>query len=114
MINTVQLNRAFTFPAMTQGSYVVLPKELDGNYNELIFYVLFDHTSDTGKVQMQTAPYREYSGTWAPVGNSVDWAAIDSVKYGAVSGIFGAVRFTLTTAVTTGNASLWVICSNVT
>lgn len=113
MQSTVQFNGPLSFPAMTQNSYVMLPKPLNGNYNEMIVYALWNHTSDSGKVQIQTAPYFDYSGTWANVSTTLDWATIDTTGYKAITGIFGALRFTLTTAVTTGSVSLWVICSNV-
>ncbi len=105
------LDRAYAFPAQTINSYVLLPEFLRGHFVELIVYVLFNHTSDSGKVQIQTAPTPDYAGTWANVGSSIDWAAIDTTKYAAVTGVFGSVRLTLTTAVTTGAASLWVVAS---
>ncbi len=106
------LDQAYSFPAQTINAFILLPEFLRGHFVELIVYVKFDHTSDSGKVQIQTAPTPDYAGTWANVGNSIDWAAIDTTKYAAVTGVFGSIRITLTTAVTTGNASLHVVASS--
>lgn len=108
------LDRALTFSGdqSTAGEYAYLPDVVRGHYVEIIIYIYFSTGSAAGKVQVQTAPTIEYSGTWANVGSTIDWAAQTSVKYAAISGVFGAVRLKIDTTVTTGTVSAYVIASS--
>ncbi len=83
-----------------------------GQFVEMIVYVDFSHTSDSGKVQIESAFSPSYAGTWAPVGSEIAWAAIDTEKYAAVSGVFGALRARISTACTTGFLKVFVVAAH--
>lgn len=94
--------------ATSQNSKAYFPASLDGLYVELIVYVQFSSASAAGKMQIQTAHAQDYGGTWANVGSTIDWAANTSEKYAAVTGIFGALRVNIDTAVTSGTVKVFV------
>ena len=109
------IDQAYTFPGdastANTSSFILLPEFLNGHYVELIVYALFDHTSAAGKVTIQTAP-KGYTGTWAKVGSDISWTAIDKAEYGAVSGVFASIRVAITTTVTSGTVSLYVVANS--
>jgi hypothetical protein len=98
--------------ASAVGSIAPFPPEIRGQFVELIVYVEFSHTTDSGKVSIETAYSPDYAGTWALVGNTIDWAAIDTTKYGAVTGVFGALRARISTGVTTGSLKVKVVAAH--
>lgn len=104
----------FTPDAASQHSYAYLPPIVSGKTIELAVYILFGTGTGAGKVQIESAPYHDYpaSNTWANEGTSIDWAAADSTKVGRLTGLFGALRLDITTAVTGGTIRAWVICSS--
>lgn len=93
----------------TQNTKAYFPDEVRGQYVEMIVYVQFSATSSAGKFQIQTAYSKDYTGTWANVGSTIDWAANTSQKYAAVTGVFGALRVNCDTAVTDGSARVFVM-----
>lgn len=95
--------------ASAANSIAPFPDSVRGQYVEMIVYVEFSHTTDSGKVQLETAYKPDYAGSWAPVGNTIDWAAIDTTKYAAVTGVFGALRARIETACTTGSLKVKVV-----
>ncbi len=107
------LDQALTFNgnASDQNCIAIFPPSLRGQYVEFIVYIIFSTGSAAGKVQIETAHDKDYSGTWATVGNTIDFAAATSEKYAAVTGVFGALRLRIDTAVTTGTVSGWVVAS---
>ena len=94
-----------------QNTYANFPDAVRGQYVELIVYVQFSSGASTGKVQIQTAYTADYAGTWANVGSTIDYAAASSQKYAAVTGIFGALRVNIDTAVTGGSVRVFVMGS---
>jgi hypothetical protein len=90
--------------------YAPAPAFLNGRYIEMTFYVLFSHTSDSGVITIETAPYNEYAGTWAPIA-TMTWAAIDTCKYTSVTGAFGAIRARISTVITAGSCDVWMVAS---
>ena len=103
----------FTPDATAQHSYAYLPEGIIGKSIELAVYILFSHGSSAGKIRVQSAPYQAYPGsnTWANEGNTIDWAAEDSTKVARLTGLFGALRLDIDTAVTSGTVRAWIICS---
>ena len=98
--------------ASASGSIAPFPDILRGQFVESIVYVEFDHTSDSGKVSIETAAQPDYAGTWALVGTTIDWATIDTVKYLAITGVFGALRARISTACTTGSLRVRVVAAH--
>ncbi len=98
--------------ASASGSIAPFPPQVRGEYVEMIVYVDFSHTTDSGKVQIESAFSADYAGTWAPVGSEIAWAAIDTEKYAAVSGVFGALRARISTACTTGFLRVFVVAAH--
>jgi hypothetical protein len=90
----------------------MIPDSVRGHYTEITIYILFSHGSSAGKVQIETASEYTYANTWAAVGSTIDWAAEDSQKYAAITGVFGALRLRVTTAVTGGTVSAWIVASS--
>lgn len=106
----------FTPDATAQHSYAYVNcPALDGKGIELAVYVWFSHGSSAGKIQIQSAPFHDYpaSNAWANEGNTIDWAAEDSVKVGRLTGLFGALRCDINTAVTSGTVRVFVKISAV-
>lgn len=103
----------FAPDSTTQHSYAYLPEIVCGKTIEMAVYVLFSHGTSAGKVRIQSAPYHDYPGTnaWANEGNTIDWAAEDSTKVARLTGLFGALRLDIDTAVTGGTIRAWVICT---
>lgn len=77
--------------------------------DEWIVIVQFSTGAAAGKIQIQTAHSGDYTGTWANVGSTIDWAAQTSEKYAAVSGLFPALRVNIDTAITTGTVRVFVV-----
>jgi len=104
----------FVPDASSQHSFAYLPKMLAGTTIELAVYILFSHGTTAGKVQIQSAPYHDYpaSNVWANEGSTIDWAVEDSTKVGRLTGLFGALRLDIGTAVANGTIRAWVIASS--
>src|SRR6185369_4847398 len=79
----------------------VMPASICGRYVEASFYVTFDHTSAAGVVLIESAPSRDYTGTWVTEG-TVTWSAIDKAHRVSVNLLSGAMRARISTTVTSG------------
>lgn len=103
----------FAPDSATQHSYAYLPPIICGKTIELAVYILFGAGTGAGKVQVQSAPYHDYpaTSTWANEGNTIDWAAASSTKVARLTGLFGALRLDIDTAVTGGTIRAWVIAT---
>ena len=83
----------------------VLPEAICGKFVEATFYVYFDHTAAAGTVLIESAPYRNYSGTWVVEG-TVNWAAIDKAHRVSITALTGAMRARISSAVTSGTVTV--------
>ena len=83
----------------------VMPASICGKYVECTFYVAFDHTSAAGTVLIESAPSRNYSGTWVTEG-TVTWSAIDKAHRVSMNFLSGAVRARISSAVTSGTVTV--------
>jgi hypothetical protein len=54
---------------------------------------------------------RSYGGTWAAVGNTIDWATDTTQAYASVTGVFDMLRVRITQAVTSGTVSAYIIAA---
>ncbi len=104
----------FTSATLLAGVAYV-PDILCGQYVEFTLYVEFDETAAAGKVQLETAfavePVRSYAGTWAAIGNTIDWADDTTQGYASVTGVFDMLRVRITQAVTSGTVSAYIIAA---
>lgn len=81
-----------------------LPVEWCGHSVETAIYLAFDHTSAAGTVLIESAPYQGYGGTWVTEA-TVNWSAIDKAHVVRLTGLFGALRARISSAVTTGTVT---------
>ena len=88
----------------------VMPESMCGRYVEASFYVDFDHTSAAGTVLIESAPYRNYAGTWVTEG-TVTWSAIDKAHRVSVNLLSGAMRARISSAVTSGTVTVRVFAA---
>jgi len=101
----------FVPDAATQHSYAYFPATVNPYFDRLTVYILFSHGTTAGKVQLQSAPYHDYPGSfaWANEGSTIDWAAEDSTRALHIDGVYGALRLDISTAVANGTIRAWVI-----
>ncbi len=83
----------------------VMPASMCGKYVESTFYVDFSHTSAAGTVLIESAPYRNYAGTWVLEG-TVTWSAIDKAHRVSLTLLSGAMRARISSAVTSGTVTV--------
>lgn len=94
------------------GVYWTLPPHLEGLAIEWTVYVTFDHTSAAGAVVLESAPYRDYAGTWVTVGSAISWSAIDKAHMLNATGLYTALRLRISSAVTTGTCDVYISGAN--
>ena len=58
--------------------------------------------TSAGVVAIETAPYKEYAGTWSNL-TSFTWATVSTIDTWRGTGPFGAIRTRITTAVVTSD-----------
>jgi hypothetical protein len=90
----------------------MFPESVRGHYTEFTVYIIFSSASAAGAVQIETASDYSYTGTWGAVGSPIAWAANTSQKYASVTGAFAALRLRISTTVTSGTVSAWVVASS--
>ncbi len=83
----------------------VMPASICGKYVESTFYVYFDHTAGAGTVLIESAPYRDYDGTWVVEG-TVNFSAIDKAHRVSLTLLSGAMRARISSAVTSGTVTV--------
>lgn len=112
------LNQAFTFSGdqSSAGSVFYVPDVAQGQFVEYKVYIVFDHTSAAGTVKIEEAPPNWATAantlTWAQVGSDISWTAIDTVKAAAVTAVSGAIRIRISSNVTSGTATGWIIAAS--
>lgn len=87
------------------------PDIYNGKYIESTCYVVFDSTAAAGVVVIETADDRDYQGTWANIG-TVTFAAASKQHYVSVTGVFGAVRARISSAITSGTVTVKCLGTN--
>lgn len=107
----------FSGDAVTSGSKAYFPNSLRGQYVEWTLYVEFGSGVTAGKIQLETAfaadpAAADYSGTWAAVGSTIDWAAATSQKYASVTGVFDLLRANISTTVANGAVRAYVVAAS--
>lgn len=94
------------------GVVYVCPPPNEGRAIVWTFYILFSHTSSAGALQVETAPYRDFDGTWAAVGSAVTWSAIDKCHTVHASNLYQSLRVRVATTVADGTADVWAMAAN--
>lgn len=106
----------FSGDQVTSGSKAYFPSSLRGQYVEWTVYVEFGAGVSAGKIQLETAfanePLADYSGTWAAVGSTIDWAAASTQKYASVTGVFDLLRANISTTVANGTVKAYVVAAS--
>lgn len=112
-LGQLMLDQALTFSgdASTAGSIAQIPDTLNGLYSEFTIYIDFSTGSAAGKITVETATDMSYAGTWAAIGNTIDWAAQTTQKYMSVTGVFKAIRLRISTTVTTGTVKGYIVAA---
>lgn len=70
--------------------------------------VQWGNGTSAGVVAVESAPYKDYTGTWSNL-TSFTWAAENSVDVWRGTGPFGALRTRITTAITTTDKGVTTI-----
>lgn len=83
----------------------MLPVSIGGKFVEATFYVSFDHTAAAGTVLIESAPSRNYAGTWVTEG-TVTWSAIDKTHRVSTNLLTGAMRARISSTVTSGTVTV--------
>lgn len=117
----VKTTLTFSGDASTSGNNAYFPASLRGQYLNWTVYVEYSAGSAAGKVQIQTAfaddwitpGLADYSGTWANLGSTLDWAVASSQKTASVVGVYDLIRLNINTTVTTGTVKAYLIASPV-
>jgi hypothetical protein len=81
-----------------------------GQSSHFSVYLFWPPGTSAGVVQIETAPYAGYTGTWANL-TSFTWATADSYDVWRGTGPFGAIRARISTTVVSAgdgvSADLW-------
>lgn len=73
-------------------------------------YVAWSAGCNAGNVVVESAPYKGYTGVWAAIGELPFVAAsqVDSYRF---TGVFGAVRLRIETAIGVGTVDGWILAN---
>ena len=88
----------------------VMPESICGRYVEASFFVEFSVDSSAGQVVIESAPSRNYTGTWVVEG-TVDWAADDEAHRVSLNLLTGAMRARISTEIADGTVTVVAFAS---
>lgn len=77
--------------------------------NELVYYIVFGAGTNAGGVQVETAHLSGYTGTWAPEGSAIAWAAASKVHTVRVQGASFVSRARISTGIVGGTVDIYVM-----
>lgn len=89
--------------AQNEAGYLEVSECAQGQ--EFGFDIEFDHTAGAGQIVIETAASRSYAGLWAILA-TVNWSAIDKSHHVAISGSYAVMRARISSAVTSGAATV--------
>ena len=69
--------------------------------------VVWSPGTSAGNIVVESAPYKEYTGRWAPIAE-VPWSVANAVDDVRFQGAFGAVRTRIETAIVGGTADTYI------
>jgi hypothetical protein len=110
----------FSGDGLVSGSKAYFPDSFRGQFTEWTVYIEFGASVTAGKIQIETAfadtsvtsSNADYSGTWAAVGSTIDWAAATTQKYASVTGVFDLLRLNISTTVANGPVTAYVVAAS--
>lgn len=82
--------------------------ELSG-IQELTYYIVFGAGTSAGAIQPETAHVKGYTGTWAPEGSAVSWAAATRVHKVSISGASFVSRVRISTGIVGGTVDVYAL-----
>ena len=88
----------------------VLPEVVCGRGVEASFYIEFSVDSSAGQVVIESAPSRNYDGTWVVEG-TVDWGADDEAHRVSLNLLTGAMRARISTTIADGTVRVIAFAS---
>lgn len=83
----------------------VVPEEVCGRYVEASFFIEFDDDSSAGQVVIESAPFRNYDGTWVVEG-TVNWASGGKAHRVSLNLLSGAMRARIASDITDGTVKV--------
>jgi len=84
--------------------------DLTGDPREVTIYVRFNASTTAGAVAVEEAYDASETGTWANIA-TVSWAAANRVHAVHIPGTSRAVRTRISTAITGGTVSAWIVAN---
>lgn len=92
-------------------SQAILPEEYSTRCRETSVYIVWGAGTTGGSVQVATAHSSDYTGMWAPLGDPIVWAVANKETVIQFTGVFGAIKTSIVSAITGGTVSTWAICN---
>jgi len=108
------LNAVTTGTVYLPGSSGVSPYvdgKMSGAALEYTVHALFGAGVGAGAMKLETAHDPSFTGTWAVIA-TITFATENTAHYVSLTGCFRALRLRVSTTVTGGTASAWVIASS--
>lgn len=82
-----------------------LPVDVCGKQVESTFYVAFDANASAGQVVIESAPFRNYAGTWV-VESTVNFTTASTAHRVSLTLLSGALRARIASAITDGTVTV--------
>lgn len=95
-----------TKSALNELSDELGPSDL-GSVDQLSFYIVFGAGSSAGAVQIESAPFKGYTGTWAAEGTPVAWVAANRAHKVSISGASIVTRARISTGIVGGTVDVY-------
>ncbi len=96
--------------AQTTGNGTVAGASYLTQCRETAIYVVWGAGTGAGVFTIETAHDASYTGTWAPLA-TVTWAVVSKADVVQITGIHMAMRARISTTVTGGTASAYLVCN---
>ena len=77
---------------------------------ETAVYIQWSAGTSAGVVTVESADNQNYAGTWASLGTKT-WSAASSEDLVQITGIHGAIRTRISTTITGGTVSTFMLCN---
>lgn len=82
-----------------------------GSVDELTYYIVFGPGTSAGAVQIESSHLSKYTGTWAPEGSPVAWAAASRVHKVSITGSSYIGRARISTAIVGGTVDVYAVAN---
>lgn len=81
-----------------------------GRCRETAIYIEWSGGATAGAVVVESAFNEAYAGTWANLA-TVNWVSATRVDIVQITGVHGALRTRVSSAITGGTVNTWVVCN---